>query len=138
MALSLNLTPDENAQLQEAIRHHVASSQSPSFSVDGQLNKWQGLVNKIRNGYPLGVYDYTNELSSRNVLEDFAQHLSGSLEIKVRNVMKAIDEAFLDETEESSIILAGTAESSAKLPWWWHRMPKKLEGELKEDIESLT
>src|SRR2546423_1000312 len=130
MSLGLALSNEEELELRVALENFRNLPQGRPFSLDACLNQWRDFVNRVHIGYPLGVYDYTNELSKRDILQRFVETLSGGLQGKVVNEVKVIDDRFIDETEGSTFVLPGAENSSGKVAWWWHRIPRKLVGEL--------
>jgi hypothetical protein len=135
--MELTLTNEEQLELKEAIHQYALDSNNPSFSLGRSLNEWHSLVNSVNNGYPLGIYDYTNELTSRDILQRFLNSLSGGLREKVGQQIEVLDSTFRNCTEETKLVLAGTRKSNEDMDWWWRRVPSRLEGELKEDMQSL-
>jgi hypothetical protein len=137
VAQELNLTTEEQSELKNAIEAYARESGRSTFTLGEYMNKWRELAIRVRSGYPLGIYDYTNELSSRDILQEFVECLPRDVKEKVEKAIAEVDEIFKEETSITSVALAGPTESTNTRPWWWNRIPKKLEGELKEDIQSL-
>ncbi len=137
MNLSSELTEDETLELQNAIKAFREYTNKSGFDPEVYLAKWRTLVSRVKSGYPLGIYDYTNELTSRDVLEQFSSHLTPSVQDKFLSRVQQIDQSFDNETEPTDVPLIGGPESNKQRKWWWHRIPKILGDELKEDYESF-
>jgi hypothetical protein len=98
-------------------------------SFDATLHRWSHFVTQVERGYDDSIYEYTNDLSVRDRLEQLTQ--GAELERRVAEV----DRRFETATEERARPLGVFKEASA--PWWWRRVPRRLVGELAEDLESL-
>lgn len=131
-----SFTNRELVELESAIRE-FGEQRRAAFNLEEYFNKWNRLVDETQKGYRLGIYDYANDLSSRDVLERFKQSLSGELQDKFAFAIAPLDDSFRKATNETDVPLAGGPISNAKLPWWWHRIPKKLLDELNEDYLSF-
>jgi hypothetical protein len=81
------------------------------------LRDWGAFVAAVERGYDDSIYEYTNDLSVRD-------RLAGSDDPRV---------AELDRRFE-----AATAEAAAPLAprdgWWWRRVPRRLVGDLADDL----
>ena len=109
-----------------------------NFSVERWVQKWSSFVDEIKQGYNLGIYDYVNDLSPRDLLQRLADVLPEDINKKITLAVKPIDDEYSSLTQSTELALAGPEEGNSKLAWWYHRIPKALDGELKEDIDSLA
>lgn len=95
-------------------------------------SKWRNVVNDIERGYHSTIYDYTNDVSVRGVLEGFLHLVPSGLADKLLPELKPTDDKFISLTNAIDKHLPGLDVSA-----WWHRIPTKLGGELKDDIDRL-
>lgn len=96
------------------------------------MKEWFDFIAEVEKGYTMTIYDYTNDLTKRDLLDELLQQVPQDLKNKVIKLVKSSDTSFKNATR----ILRKPLSSSEDPPWWWYRLPKKLLGELKEDVES--
>jgi hypothetical protein len=133
MSNHAKLSPDEIDIFEDAVdAFNSARTNLPSFSWDSYVSKWQYFVFEVSRGYPRTIYDYTNDLSARGILQDFLQTVSPNVGHKLADELKSIDEQFMNLTTPAKSSLPGIDKTSARE--WLHRVPKQMTGELKDDI----
>lgn len=94
------------------------------------LEKWSCLVDEIVEGYVLTIYDYTNDLTTRQLLQDIGDSLQGALAERFGAAIGTIDERFLAATEPA---LSPLYKQSASM-FWIQRVPRVRVGELRDDL----
>jgi len=99
------------------------------------LNEWLLRTNNFEKGYTLTIDDYTNEITVRDIIASLVNEIPESLKLKINDIINPIDEKFKEVTNivKEPLLPGLEGEDPA---WWWYRLPKKLVGELKEDVES--
>jgi hypothetical protein len=94
------------------------------------LEAWQRFTDSVAVGYTLGIYDYANERSARELLAELTDRVPGlSADLTAR--LTAIDEDFRRHSAPQPNSAPGARGGSDH--WWWFRKPLKLTGELAED-----
>jgi hypothetical protein len=68
------------------------------ISLDYLLKGWQKFVVKVEKGYDDSIYDYTNDLSGRDLLEELALQVPGSVVSKLMEVIQPWDARFVAAT----------------------------------------
>src|SRR5579884_3736718 len=68
---------------------------------------WVHFVLEVERGYQLGGYDYTNDLDTRRILEDFMDEVPG-IRPGIQAILQPCDHRFRDATVESNEPLGGT------------------------------
>ena len=121
------LSSREATELQEALAT-VPSRSGTAVSLNGLLTRWQALIGEAERGYQLTAYDYSNDLSVRDRLEDVGALLSPELRAKVMQAVAPLDERFLNATEEAPRPL------SDRPHVWWRRIPRKRDAEFDETM----
>jgi hypothetical protein len=101
-------------------------------TVDGLVAKWATLVKEVETGYELTIYDYTNDLSVRDHLEELLTR-AGLAATPVKSAIQHWDDRFRFATTETSSTTFGTGEEAG---WWWRRMPRLIGDELRSDLEE--
>ena len=94
---------------------------------------WRELSNEIEAGYELTIYDYTNDLSVRNLLEEVLAALpNGEVKAWVQSEIQAGDASYREVTHQVAKQIQGGADA----PWWFFRVPNRIVGERTEDLTA--
>jgi hypothetical protein len=119
-----------NAAL-ESIRSDRGWSATPSF--EEIISRWETFVREVETGYKLSIYDYTNDLTFRDHIADILKALpDGELRRAVHARVAPLDNRLRRATLPSETPLAPGSEPTDH--WWWFRIPRKLESELRNDL----
>lgn len=132
MIASLHLTHDEASLLRELVAD-LAGRAGFHESFDSLLKRWSHFVVRVERGYYDNIYDYTNDLSGRDLLEEIAAAVPLSLRDKLEPVIRSWDDRFCAATipvEQPLLPDAGTSRPA----WWWFRIPVVLTGRLRDDL----
>ncbi|WP_327586284.1 hypothetical protein OHA25_04085 [Nonomuraea sp. NBC_00507] len=118
-----DMAPEYAAQLEEPI-HGVLSS----------LGLWENLIHDMEEGWPgkdyYLVYEYLNDLTVRDGLEEYCDALQGTVRTKLTSALDRLDERYRAVTHED-----GGAElaqywrplaEGVEIRWWWTRRPNDL------------
>lgn len=101
-------------------------------TLQGLVNKWAGFVEEVENGYEFSIYDYTNDLSVRDLLAELLGRVDRSTQIHARQLLTEWDERFRFATMTATKTLEAAPVDAG---WWWQRIPRDVKGELKEDLK---
>ena len=125
---------DKELQLLNSITEmfSIRAKHAKGKAFDEFMGQWYGFIISVEKGYTLSIYDYTNDLSLRDLIDELEGQIPESLRKKVISVVDPWDKRFENETN----ILQQPIHRKKDSPWWWYRIPKKLIGELEEDIKS--
>jgi hypothetical protein len=105
----------------------------------GLLDSWRGLVEEVENGYEDSVYEYANDVDSRVILQRVIESASSEPADELRRWLRSWDERFGAATVRAPEPFHGSADAedpAAASPWHW-RIPLRLTGELKADLEAM-
>jgi hypothetical protein len=133
MSVSLDLTSEEREQLTSLLDSKRGASASP-LSLNDLFGQWMAFVEAVERGFDDSIYEYTNDLSVRDLLEDLMLASQSSLRAKLQDALAPIDARFASATEPAASPLGATRGALAS---WWHRVPKRRIGELADDLESM-
>jgi hypothetical protein len=98
------------------------------------MDRWSSFVRDVEDGYAFSIYDYTNDLSVRDILDSLASRVPESIRVRIASELKEADDRFTKATRQvSAPMLNG---GSSTLGDRWFRIPKKLMEELRGDLES--
>jgi hypothetical protein len=99
-------------------------------SLDGLITKWQEFVHAVELGYDYTIYDYTNDLTVRDMLEEVTEAIHEPSRSRLTAIIAPLDERFLAVTRPvSTPLLVAPVERV-----WWYRVPRVLVGELEQDL----
>ena len=130
MTISRGLTEKEErllaALLPETTRHRTF----PEL-----LGRWRRVVEAVETGYRLGIYDYRNDLTIREIIARILDRINAKLRRKVENMLTPLDERFNQASYVADNAVFPGALARNPDAWWYTRLPRKLVGELKEDSE---
>lgn len=86
------------------------------------LNNWRRFVAYVERGYPVGAYDYDNDLASRDLLQELLEQGPTAVQAQLSALLTPWDERFRTATSERFEPLIRNPPGNR---WWWHRVPKK-------------
>ncbi|UCB56615.1 MAG: hypothetical protein JSV30_05240 [Candidatus Omnitrophota bacterium] len=129
----VEFSKDEQKALEEIISR-LSKRAKQKFTLDSLLGKWSAFIADVEKGYSGTVYDYTNDLSVRDLLEELIIEAPPNAGAKLMAAIQKLDQKFIKLTQEAAFPFGSWQEGKA--PFWWKRIPLKLRGELKEDLEQ--
>ena len=101
------------------------------LAIESLLDAWKRFVIQVENGYAESYYEYTNDLSTRDILDDLLHVSDSSIQAKLLRFLEPWDSRFYQATRESDLIVPQDRNSHRD---WWHRVPKILIDELRSDL----
>lgn len=127
----LAFTPSEQEEIR-AITEKFSRRAQHDLSVDRLIDKWRVFTREVQQGYRFPLNDYTNDLSVRDLLQELLECVSVEVAPKIEARLAASDNSFESSTSEIDTPLPG--QRSAR---WWHRVPRTLIGDLRNDLSAL-
>jgi hypothetical protein len=124
MTANLDLDPQQREELARLLGGATLGS---------LLQDWQRFVTAVERGYDDSIYEYTNDLTVRDRLERVVAGASPGLRAQLEHALAAADARFDAATEEAARPLGVTYTT-----WWWQRVPRRLVGELAEDLRAQS
>lgn len=131
MKMKLGLDDGELAELLKAL-DMLSVKHKKKVTLNGLLTNWAYLVTTVERGYDDCIYEYTNDLSVRDMIETVLTSVSASAGAKIRKAVAPWDERFERATGRSNVSLNKGDLRHA----WWNRIPHKLSNELGEDLRD--
>ncbi|NRQ32553.1 hypothetical protein HII36_11985 [Nonomuraea sp. NN258] len=106
--------------------------QEPVYGVLHSLRMWEVLIRDMEEGWPYRylVYEYINDLTVRDGLDEYGEALRGTVRDKFAGALERLDARFRAVTRED-----GGAElarywrpvaEGRETRWWWARRPEEL------------
>jgi hypothetical protein len=128
--MQLDLTPEEEEALNVEIRGVGAKS------ISHYAASWERFVADVEQGYRLTIYDYTNDLTLREILGRALSAARGWPRRKLTAFLDATDARFKAATVTATKPVFPGAYLRNPTAWWYMRVPTKLTGELKRSVEA--
>lgn len=124
----------EETQVMDTILARLSERARYRFTFDDLVQRWETFVAQVGQGYTDSIYEYTNDLSMRDVIQEVLQNTEESLRQKLLAVVQPVDQRLEQATREIGRSLLG--DKTSKVAWWWFRVPTRLSGELEDDLRS--
>lgn len=106
-----------------------------TFTLDGLINKWQNFVARVERGYDDNIYEYTNDLTVRDLLDEIERGSTPAVARSVAERTRAWDTRFREATSSRKAPLRRQPARTMGR-WWWSRVPQRLVGELSTDLRD--
>ena len=132
--LGLDLTDAESRTIEDiqAERRELVNFDQ---TIEGLVQSWRSLIEEIKHGYSMSIYDYTNDVSTRQLLEGLLGRCPIRVQQRLIEILQEPDGEFLQLTE-----LPRLSEQCPNLPGLandrWARIPKSPTGELLKDLQA--
>jgi hypothetical protein len=133
MSARLDLSREEQEELARLLAE-MAARTGRQDSLNALLGSWSAFVTTVERGYEDSIYEYTNDLSVRDRLEDIAAEAGPSLHAKLQGALGEDDRRFAAATQDADRALGEFADGGRS---WWRRVPRRRVGELAEDLDAL-
>lgn len=134
MEVLRHLSLEEAHALKEILTSLSERAKQP-LSLNQLLRQWRDFVVRIERGYKDSIYEYSNELSVRNLLEEILHHVTPSLREELLRLIKPWDERFDKATSEVARPLSSKSMQGVTHRWWF-RIPKHFGREFEGDLRS--
>jgi hypothetical protein len=118
-------TDAEKVLLKDLSKKLHARGWAEHVSVEWLVTSWSDLALTV-NSYEVGIDDYTNDLTSRDALEEVvADCEDAALRTKLVEKLAAEDALFRDSTEEDGgAAVRPFYRFGGDAGWWWKRRPR--------------
>lgn len=133
MTEKIELSKEEEWVL-EPILTAISRVAQRDFTLSDLLEKWMRFVLSVEHGYNDSIYEYTNDLSVRELLEKVTDASPQSLRNKLLKELKAWDDRLMAVTKPAPQPLM--ERKGEKPAWWWFRIPSKPGNELRSDLQT--
>lgn len=134
MNTALTFTSVEESELQSRL-NMITSSLGFQTTLDKLITEWAVFVARLELGYDDSLYDYLDDLATRDLIQQVIDAISPALREKVGAAVQPWDERFERATyavDESAQRIAWNGDNS-----WDRRLPNQPTGELASDLRSV-
>jgi len=133
MAIKFSLSQEEQTVLQQILLAQSQRAKHP-LTLHQLINDWARFVTSVGRGYEDSIYEYTNELSTRDLIQAILDKVPSPLRGKLLAVIEPWDRRFLASTQPVDKPLKFNGEGVTSP--WNARVPIHLESELEADFRS--
>ncbi|MCB9451898.1 MAG: hypothetical protein H6672_10690 [Anaerolineaceae bacterium] len=129
---TLQLSSDES-QIVSTVLEVLMQKRKYKISLDQLLGRWSNFVAHVEAGYNDSIYEYINDLSTRDILDELIEEVPQPIKDKLDTYLQPLDERFTNATITTErILLKEKAANQAH----WLRIPKIRGSELEDDLRS--
>lgn len=127
----------EEEKLLEPIMTVLSKRAGFNITLARLLKKWEWFVEVVEQGYDDSIYEYTNDLSVRDLLESVSVACPPPLRDRLTDTLDAWDDRFRKATVALQKPLM-QREGNEQPGWWWVRVPVRLGAELEKDLKEIV
>ena len=125
---------NEYSELDKVLRE-ISKEFGTQFSFNSLVNSWKTFVFRCESGYSDCIDEYLNDISVREILYFIRKRVGVNLSNKINKILDPLDSSFLSVTNPIKDPLINLPEGQEEIHnLLYFRVPKKLIGDLKEDI----
>lgn len=129
----MNFTVTEYETIKKAIKE-LTGENIQTLTLNKIINSWENFIVQIEKGYVDSIYEYTNDLSVRNLIQKIIEKVPPEIKHKLLTKVKALDDKFLLITYEIDKPLGIGYNKQSE--YWWYRLPINISEELEDDLKS--
>jgi hypothetical protein len=134
MASLPDLSPAESEVVTRVLRDMAGMRHADAgLTLDKVSQDWMRFVAAVESGYDDCIYEYTNDLSLRDILQELSDLLPDALQQKLTRWLQPWDERFRHATQPSQRPLR---QEVGRPRWWWSRIPMRMGRQLEDDFRS--
>lgn len=116
----------------ESVLARISERAKRRMDLNYLVTRWSQFVREVERGYKLSIYDYTNDLSVRDLLGEVISSLSITGARVVEDSIASSDEDYRHATRVSTRPLLPLPPGVHS--WWWFRIPTQMSNELRQDL----
>jgi hypothetical protein len=129
--MSANLTSDEQSAI-AAIEARFSERARRPITLGKLLALWGNFVTEVERGYESTIDEYTNDLSTRDLIDEALHQVPSALNGKLQPEVEPLDKRFEQATRPDDGNRIGQFIKPGE-GWWWSRLPTRL-GALANDL----
>jgi len=133
MAKTLSLSQEERTILQQILRTQSQRSMYP-MAFDKLIHDWARFVTTVERGYVQSIYEYTNDLSTRDLIQEILDKVPSKLRLKLLASIEPWDQRFFASTKP--VDKPVRLNRKGKAAPWHVRVPMNPGLELEKDLRS--
>ena len=110
----------QEEQIIDSILQNFSNKARYPLTLYQLIDKWSQFGSDLEMGYFFLIYDYQNDLSTREILQEIIAMAPESIQEKILRELLPIDKRFQQLTREMPYPILGDYRG-----WWWYRIPRK-------------
>lgn len=127
-------------KVSEFLRSRGCADDVVAAGLEGLVSEWERVVDQVREGYPLGLDDYLNDLDSRQMLEDALELAPDDEQTVARERVRTADLRMRTVVTPAAECLWGARVASVEgwnpeRNWWYFNLPRSPGTMLREDLD---
>ncbi|MBI4422096.1 MAG: hypothetical protein HY554_00120 [Elusimicrobia bacterium] len=125
-----------NPKEQDALKHaldRLSGRLGRRVHYDALLSQWRSFVAEVERGYSWTLYEYQNDLSVRDQIDEILKALPASMRHQLSAPLAEADRRFEDATAPCA---RPVIRGERRLGAWYRRVPKRAVGELEDDLRE--
>lgn len=127
---------NEDKLLIKAVEKKWSIGSGYQITLDKQIVAWINLTNECKDGYNDVVEEYTNDLSSRDVIQEILDNISESARSELLKIIEPIDKIFIDHTVKVEKPMMAYEWIVPEKHFWYFRVPKRIKRDELSAFES--
>src|SRR5438477_11880033 len=135
MEILSNLPSDDLTVLDQLVLE-LSRRTKRSQSLEELVATWKSFVSQIEIGYADSIYDYTNDLSARDLLQEILNDTTPAVSKAVSALLEPVDDRFLRATVPVDKPILPATGNDKDVQAWWFRIPRNLTEQLEEDLKT--
>jgi hypothetical protein len=130
----LKISKDNEKNIKKILVDRGVADFVISRGIDWLIDSWKNFVESCEKGYTLSIDDYTNDLTSRDIIHNVLDKLEdNNLRNKIKIIIQPFDLRFRQLLVDTQI---QTWPDEDKTKWWFFGIVKNANGELLEDLNG--
>ena len=134
MGFNFYLSAEEERAIHDVLERFSARAKY-TLSLEQLVQKWSTFISRVEQGYTSSIYDYMNDLATRDVIEEILQVAPQSLHAKLLMTIQPLDRKFQELTQMLQRPIDPIGKARRTNPWWFC-VPKNLKPQLQNDLRA--
>ena len=124
---------DADQQRLDSLLQAISSEAGFRVGLNDLIRRWNNFVSQVENEYKDSLYEYANDLSTRDIIERVLRESPATVSSSLFGQVEPLDARFLRATRE---VNRPIQQQHGQPSFWWYRVPAKPSPELHGDLQS--
>jgi hypothetical protein len=127
-------------RVRQYLRRRGVSASVVKGGLEGLVDRWDSVVDAVREGYDLTMPDYVNDIDLREVLRGALEVAPGSERQRAEQRVSQLDRSFRDLTVDCGPVCGEEIAAENGLDpvdqWWYYRRPRRPGPDFEEELRQ--